>query len=509
MSDVNNTMVSDFKYRDPKMRNRRTNRVFFIFYLIIVVLMGLIGYVKFFKFDGGVSYLVQGILASVVSILGIVFFNSDKFGDSLKYKLGICFIPFYFCAVFAGDGYYTVYYMLCFVIIAMLYSNRKFMIIMSSMGELAAAYKFFAELAKPDALFDQLFQQLIIAIGFYTIAMIENKIFTIYATDTTGFAVKQAETQKELFGDVMEIADEVTTQAEEIDGIISKLDGTNQAVAESAKEVSIGILGVAETIQEQTESTADIQSNIDGITDRFDSVSNIASDTVEVVKNNMTIMDELKTHSSEISQTNRDVADTMKLLQEKVIEVQDITSLIVSVSSQTNLLALNASIESARAGEAGKGFAVVAEEIRQLADQTKQATEKIGQILTELKDNSTRAVENVNISVEATTKQIDYIGKVYEGFTHINEGINNLSDNVTDMQGMLHKLSNSNTLIVDNISQLSAATEEITASGEETRAVTEDNKNGFSAMRSMFDEIIKTLDRFEKYSSISAGEEAE
>ena len=70
--------------------------------------------------------------------------------------------------------------------------------------------------------------------------------------------------------------------------------------------------------------------------------------------------------------------------------VEGITEQIFSISNQTNLLALNASIESARAGEAGKGFAVVSEEIRVLADSTRNLTERIRGIVDELKRNADR-----------------------------------------------------------------------------------------------------------------------
>ena len=95
----------------------------------------------------------------------------------------------------------------------------------------------------------------------------------------------------------------------------------------------------------------------------------------------------------------------MQRLQEKTKNVENIAGMILNISSQTNLLALNASIESARAGEAGRGFAVVAEQIRQLAEQTKNFTEDITKITNELNDNADEVVVSVNSSVEATKEQ--------------------------------------------------------------------------------------------------------
>lgn len=101
---------------------------------------------------------------------------------------------------------------------------------------------------------------------------------------------------------------------------------------------------------------------------------------------------------------------------QRVQEIDTLTEEILSISSQTNLLALNASIEAARAGDAGKGFAVVAEEIRQLADHSKNAVDKIRKV-------TEGVVENVFFLSESSGKLLEFMnGKVmedYKGMTEI------------------------------------------------------------------------------------------
>ena len=69
----------------------------------------------------------------------------------------------------------------------------------------------------------------------------------------------------------------------------------------------------------------------------------------------------------------------MESLVEEAKKIGEVVNLIQDIAEQTNLLALNATIEAARAGESGKGFAVVASEVKNLASQTANATEQIGE----------------------------------------------------------------------------------------------------------------------------------
>ena len=74
----------------------------------------------------------------------------------------------------------------------------------------------------------------------------------------------------------------------------------------------------------------------------------------------------------------------MYILSEQSLSIEEIIAAVKDLAEQSKLLAVNASIEAARAGEQGKGFAVVAQEIKTLADQSRQATDQVRTILEDI-----------------------------------------------------------------------------------------------------------------------------
>jgi methyl-accepting chemotaxis protein len=97
------------------------------------------------------------------------------------------------------------------------------------------------------------------------------------------------------------------------------------------------------------------------------------------------------------------IAESMVKLSEKSQSIVEITQTVDDLSQQSNLLAVNAAIEAAKAGEFGKGFIVVAEEVKSMADQSKQATGQVRNILTDIQ----RAISSVAMATELGSKAVD------------------------------------------------------------------------------------------------------
>lgn len=130
--------------------------------------------------------------------------------------------------------------------------------------------------------------------------------------------------------------------------------------------------------------------------------------------------------SEELSASSQDFNITINSIQGQIKSMDDIIKYIESVAKTTNLLGLNASIEAARAGEHGKGFSVVAEEIRKLAQNSKDSTEKITITLTQMRDDINKMIDCVNSFVEVSEEQSTQTENVEDGAIKLKELSSNL-----------------------------------------------------------------------------------
>lgn len=205
----------------------------------------------------------------------------------------------------------------------------------------------------------------------------------------------------------------------------------------NATSISAALQQLAASMEEITATTqqmvGDSKDVLQGAQD-MNSKANEGAKLVDEIKNRaVQINSEIKTNKQTTETMVGNIGDALnKALEDSrsVNRISELTNDILDISSQTNLLALNASIEAARAGEAGKGFAVVAEEIRVLADSSRETANSIQEI-------SHDVIEAVNKLSENAQEMIGFVDtsvmKDYEGFADFAERYNTDAEVMNDI----------------------------------------------------------------------------
>lgn len=320
-----------------------------------------------------------------------------------------------------------------------------------------------------------------------------------FSDHALGAVEEQNERQQELYEGIVGVTRNVHDNATESVDIIEELVQTTENVAFNMLEISEATALTAKSIEEQNAMTQEIQEAILQTGDRSKQMVSIAVESNDSIQGNIQAMTDLKEHSALIANTNHEVTDAMARLQEKTKEVAEFTGMIYNISNQTKMLALNASIESARAGEAGRGFAVVSDQIRQLAEQTRTSTEEITRIVSELNENADAVMHSVHSSVEAAESQNQKIEEAAEAFENLLKNMSVLIDDIHEIDGRIYGLTDSNNKLVDNIMQLSAATEEVTASADQVREMSESNLQHANTVKNAIAKIEGSSEDLKQY----------
>ena len=193
---------------------------------------------------------------------------------------------------------------------------------------------------------------------------------------------------------------QLTDVARNIDGAAAKiLTGTAQQVAIASEQ--------ADAVRQTAATTDELAETADQSARRARTVAERAHLSAEVARGGTNAVAESAEAMSEIRAQVESIGGIVVTLAERGQAISGIVKSVEAIAEQTNLLALNAALEAARAGDHGRGFAVVAGEIRALADQSKQATVQIGEILGDIQAGTSTAVSATERGVKSVADGVE------------------------------------------------------------------------------------------------------
>jgi methyl-accepting chemotaxis protein len=183
------------------------------------------------------------------------------------------------------------------------------------------------------------------------------------------------------------------------------------------------------------------------------------------------------------------VSDAMTSLAAKSDAIGGIVSTITAIAEQTNLLALNAAIEAARAGEQGRGFAVVAEEVRKLAEESREAAGTISGLIGEIQGETASALIVVEEGAARSDEGAEIVQRARDAFAEITTAVG-------EVGARIGQIATSTTEIAAVAEESSASTEQVSASTQETSASTQQIAASAQELSSSARELEQLVSRF-------------
>jgi methyl-accepting chemotaxis protein len=293
-----------------------------------------------------------------------------------------------------------------------------------------------------------------------------------------------------LFQTFRTMTDNIRTMVKENKESVNLLSSASSEILAAATQVASSSVETATAVSQTTSTVEEVRQISESSSAKAKAVADNAQKTIEIAQNGKKAVESLVEVMNNIRERVESIAESVVRLSEQGQAIGEIIASVNDIADQSNLLSVNAAIEAAKAGEYGKGFGVVAQEIKGLAEQSRQATTKVRAILLDVQKGTSAAVmatEQGNKAVEIGVRQSREAG----------ESIRVLADSVTEAAQAAVQIAASNQQQMAGISQVTTAMENIKQGSTQTAASTKQAEMAARNLNELAQKIKQMMEHYQ------------
>lgn len=275
----------------------------------------------------------------------------------------------------------------------------------------------------------------------------------------------------------------------EVHRMTGELGASSQEINSAAHEQVASMTQSASSVNEISATSEEFKATIQEFADRAKAVREAAEETANRASQGLDLTESTSQKNEEVRRSFEAAGESILKLSEQMQQITQVTTSVNEIAEQTKLLALNASIEAARAGEEGRGFAVVATQVRELANQSKEASARIASQITEIQSAMQTVIGNSERGNETLNDANQMGQQMARAFREIAHSI----DQTTDAMKQIDQAAGQQE---SGISDLVTGIADISSGAKETLATAEQTQKAIAGIEQRASELDKIMSRF-------------